>query len=237
MINYTDSSLDVLTARFPLVLSNRIAKNHPMYIEENGLMRLEKKDIVAASDMFSRAFYNDPFSRYAFPDLKVRDLKLPYMNQFSMYYGLHYGVAYATSERCEGAAIWIPPGKTGLSIFGFLLSGSLTPIIKMGIGTELKMLPLDRFMDEKHKKLAPFPHWYLALFAVDPPYQKQGYAGKLLRPMLEKFDAENMPCYLETDSEKNYLMYQHFGFEIIDEYVLPKAGIRLWAMLRDKAGK
>jgi hypothetical protein len=37
---------------------------------------------------------------------------------------------------------------------------------------------------------------------------------------------------METDSEKNYLMYRHFGFEIIDEYVLPKADIKLWAMLR-----
>ncbi len=205
-----------------------------MYNESNGLMRLEKPDVEAAANMFSRAFYNDPFSLYAFPDLKERDLKLPYMNQFSLCYGLRYGVAYTTSERYEGGAIWIPPGKVGMSIFGFLLSGSLIPIVKMGIGTELKMLPLDKFMEEKHKKLAPFPHWYLALLGVDPQYQKQGYAGKLLRPMLEKFDADNVPCYLETDSEKNYLMYQHFGFEIIDEFVLPKAGISLWAMLRKK---
>lgn len=208
-----------------------------MYIEENGLMRLEKSDIGAAADMFSRAFYNDPFSRYAFPDLKERDLKLPYMNQFSLYYGLRYGVAYTPSEKYEGGAIWIPPGKVGMSIFGFLLSGCLTPVIKMGLKTEMKMLPLDNFMEAKHKKLVPFPHWYLALLGVDPEYQKQGYASKLLYPMLEKFDKENMPCYLETDSEKNYLMYQYFGFEIIDEFVLPKAGIRLWAMLRNKADK
>lgn len=203
-----------------------------MYYEENGLMRLEKSDVEAAADMFSRAFYNDPFSLYAFPDERVRDVKLPYMNQFSLYYGLRYGLAYTTSERCEGGAIWMPPGKATLSILGFLLSGGITPIIKMGLKTELKMLPLDKFMEQKHRKLVPYPHWYLALLGVDPQYQKQGYAGKLLRPMLEKLDNENMPCYLETSSEKNCLMYRHFGFEIIDEYVLPKADIKLWAMLR-----
>ena len=196
-------------------------------------MRLEKADIKAASHMYSRAFYNDPFSIYAFPDTKVRDLKLPYMNELSLCYGLRYGLAYTPSEKVEGGAIWMPPGKTGMSLFGFLLSGCLSPIIKMGLKTELKMMPLDKFMEEQHKKLVPYPHWYLALLAVDPQYQKQGYASKLLRPMLDKIDSDNMPCFLETDSEKNYLMYQHFGFEIIDEYVMPKAGIRLWAMLRE----
>lgn len=205
-----------------------------MHSEENGLMRLEKSNVEAATDMFTRAFYNDPFSLYAFPDESERGIRLPYMNRFSLYYGLRYGLAYTTSEKCEGGAIWMPPGKAKLSILGFLLSGGIIPIIKMGLKAELKMLPLDKFMEEKHKKLAPFPHWYLALLGVDPQYQKQGFAGKLMRPMLEKFDHENIPCYLETDSEKNYLMYQHFGFEIIDEFILPKADIRLWAMLRYK---
>ena len=181
-----------------------------MYIESNGLMRLGKADVKAASLMFSHAFYNDPFSLYAFPDIKERDLKLPYMNELSLCYGLRYGLAYTTSERGEGGAIWMPPGKTGMSLFGFLLSGCLSPIIKMGLKTELKMMPLDKFMEEKHKKLVPYPHWYLALLGVDPQYQKQGYASKLLRPMLDKIDSDNMPCFLETDSEKNYLIVSAF---------------------------
>jgi ribosomal protein S18 acetylase RimI-like enzyme len=207
-----------------------------MYSESSGLMRLEKADVKAASLMFTRAFYNDPFSLYAFPDIKERDIKLPYMNEISLCYGLRYGKVYTTSESYEGGAIWMPPGKWTMTISGMLLAGCLSPVIKMGLKTELKMMPLDKFMEYKHKKLAPFPHWYLALLGVEPQYQKQGYASKLLRPMLEKFDSDNTPCFLETDSEKNYLMYQHFGFEIIDEYVLPEAGIRLWAMLRGKAG-
>jgi ribosomal protein S18 acetylase RimI-like enzyme len=156
------------------------------------------------------------------------------MNEISIRYGLRYGQVYTTSERLEGIAVWVPPGKWTMTLHGLLLSGTLNPIIKMGLKTELKMMPLDKFMEDKHRELAPFPHWYLALLGVDPQYHKQGYASKLLRPMLDKIDSDNMPCFLETASEKNYLMYQHFGFEIIDEYVLPKAGIRLWAMMRDK---
>jgi ribosomal protein S18 acetylase RimI-like enzyme len=205
-----------------------------MNSECHGIVKLDKTAVIPASQTLARAFYNDPFSLYAFPVLKERDLKLPYMNEISVRYGLRYGQVYTTSERLEGIAVWVPPGKWAMTLHGLLLSGTLNPIIKMGLKTELKMMPLDKFMEDKHRELAPFPHWYLALLGVDPQYQKQGYASKLLRPMLDKIDSDNMPCFLETDSEKNYLMYQHFGFEIIDEYVLPKAGIRLWAMLRDK---
>ena len=207
-----------------------------MNIEENGLMRLEKADVKAASLMFTRAFYNDPFSLYAFPDDKERNSKLIYMNEMSLRYALRYGMAYTTSGRYEGGAIWMPPGKWEMSIPGILLSGALSSIIKMGLKAELKMMPLDKFMEEKHKELVPFPHWYLALLGVDPQYQKQGYASLLLRGMLDQIDKQELPAYLETDSEKNYLMYQHFGFKIIDEFVLLNTGIRLWAMLRGKAG-
>jgi len=206
-----------------------------MDIEPEGIIRLDKADLKRVSQMFTRAFYNDPFSLYAFPDIKERDSKLIYMIEMSLRYGLRYGMVYAPSARIEGGAIWMPPGKWAMTISGILLSGALSSIIRMGLKAELKMMPIDKFMEEKHKKLAPFPHWYLALLGGDPQYQKQGYASKLLRGMLDEIDKQGLPAYLETDSEKNYLMYQHFGFKIIDELILPKAGIRLWSMLREKA--
>jgi ribosomal protein S18 acetylase RimI-like enzyme len=202
-----------------------------------GITRLNKTTVREASKMLARAFYEDPFSLYAFPDKKEREIRLPYMNEISIRYGLRYGEVYTTSEKLEGIAVWMPPGKWVMSLCGLLLSGSLTPIIRMGLKAELKMMPLDRYMEDKHKKLAPFPHWYLALLGVDPQYQKQGYAGKLLRGMFEKIDSDGLPCYLETETRRNVEMYRHFGFNILYEYVLPTSDIRIWAMLRNKAGK
>lgn len=201
------------------------------------IIRLNKTAAREASQTLARAFYEDPFSLYAFPDIKEREIRLPYMNEISIRYGLRYGEVYTTSEKLEGVAVWMLPGKWMMSTGGLLLSGTLNPIIRMGLKAELKMMPLDKIMEDKHKKLAPFPHWYLALLGVDPQYQKQGYAGKLLRKMFEKIDSDGLPCYLETETERNVEMYQHFGFKIIDEYILTTAGIRIWAMLRDRAGK
>jgi hypothetical protein len=130
-----------------------------MDIIPKGLVRLDKRNMEKASQMFTRAFYNDPFSLYAFPDTKERDSRLIYMNEMSLRYGMRYGMVYAPSERIEGGAIWMPPGKATLSILGFLLSGGITPIIKMGLKTELKMLPLDKFMEQKPRNMDPTPHW------------------------------------------------------------------------------
>ena len=50
--------------------------------------------------------------------------------------------------------------------------------------------------------------------------------------MLSNIDEEGLPCYLETEGEKNVSMYQHFGFEVVDEFVVPNTQDKLVAMLR-----
>ena len=50
--------------------------------------------------------------------------------------------------------------------------------------------------------------------------------------MLSYIDEENLPCYLETDGEKNVSMYQHFGFAVVDEFVVPGTKDKVVAMLR-----
>ena len=87
-------------------------------------------------------------------------------------------------------------------------------------------------MERKHKKLAPGSHWYLAVLAVDPKHQGKRYASKLLNEMLSHIDKEALPCYLETEGEKNVAIYQHFGFEVVDEFVVPNTTDKLIAMLR-----
>jgi ribosomal protein S18 acetylase RimI-like enzyme len=70
---------------------------------------------------------------------------------------------------------------------------------------------------------------------VDPAYQGKGYASRLLKPMLARIDRENMPCYLDTEEEKNVSIYQHFGFKVLEEVKIPSTDIILRAMLREKS--
>ena len=69
------------------------------------------------------------------------------------------------------------------------------------------------------------PHWYLPFIGVDPVRQGQGIGAALLRPILEKCDAERLPAYLESSNPRNRPLYQRHGFEMVgscDELVLAR---------------
>ena len=89
-----------------------------------------------------------------------------------------------------------------------------------------------RFVDTLHRKLVPYPHWYLQIIGVDPAYQGLGFSSRLLRPMLARIDRERMPCYLETEVVRNVTIYRRFGFEVVSEDKLPGTEVATFAMLR-----
>jgi ribosomal protein S18 acetylase RimI-like enzyme len=72
---------------------------------------------------------------------------------------------------------------------------------------------------------------------VDHKFQGNGYASKLLRPMLKRLDEEVVPCYLETLEKHNVGLYEHFGFKVVDESNVPGTDLTNWAMLRGKSLK
>jgi hypothetical protein len=51
--------------------------------------------------------------------------------------------------------------------------------------------------------------------------------------MLKDTDEEGLPCYLETEGENNVSMYKHFGFKVVDEFIVPNTNVELTAMLRE----
>ena len=54
--------------------------------------------------------------------------------------------------------------------------------------------------------------------------------------MFARIDREHLSCYLETLTEKNVPIYQHFGFKVAEESTIPSTDITIWAMLREKSG-
>ena len=99
------------------------------------------------------------------------------------------------------------------------------------------MRRLGEHVDSVHQRLAPFKHWFLQAIGVAPQIQGEGYAGKLLRPMLARMDEEGIPCYLETLEEQNVPLYEHFGFEVIEKSNVPETSLTNWAMLRETSKK
>ena len=90
-----------------------------------------------------------------------------------------------------------------------------------------------RTVDQFHRRTALGKHLYLSTLGVEPSRQGLGLGSALIRPMLERADAEGLPCYLETFQPRNVPLYQKHGFKITIEEVEPNSGVRGWAFLRE----
>ncbi len=94
------------------------------------------------------------------------------------------------------------------------------------------MTKVGEFSSTRRKKYATTPYMYLGSFAVDPEMQSQGFASKLIRPMLAHLDESKLHCYLEAQSESNVSLYEHYGFEVLAEGVVPDTNFSHWDMVR-----
>jgi GNAT superfamily N-acetyltransferase len=201
--------------------------------QTGGLLRLTVKERDAGAAVLGRAFAGYDVFWYYFPDEKERLAAATAISFISVSVCLKYGEVYATSKKFEGVATWLPPGQ---SPFGARqVMRSVPPSVLNRFRSETSgFRAYARHIDGLHRKLVPYPHWYLDMIGVDPPRQGQGFSSLLLRPVLERLDRERIPCYLETNVEKNVGIYRRFGFDVIVEDKMPVTGLVTWAMVRGR---
>lgn len=161
---------------------------------------------------------------------------MPYILETFVRYGVSYGEVYATSPDMEGVAVWWPPQPTMVVPWRMVRSGMLSVLPKWRKNPVARLLLVTYHMSGIHRHHAPSRYWLLHIIGVAPDFQGKGYADTLLRPMLVRIDEEQLPCYLDTEDEKNVPLYQHYGFKVLEEATIPRAEITLWAMLREKSG-
>lgn len=196
------------------------------------LLRLSLKEREAGAAVLGRAFAEYDLLRYYFPDETQRRAVAGTFCFIGLSVCLKYGEAYATSEKLEGVAAWLPPGKARFGVWQIIRSVPLPILFRFGRQGAGRLQAYGRFVDSLHRRLVPYPHWYLQVIGVDPAYQGQGFSSRLVRPVLERIDRERMPSFLETNTEKNATIYRRFGFEVISEDKLPGTEVTSFAMLR-----
>lgn len=197
----------------------------------NSLYRLTKSSVRRASEIAAKAFFEagDFSSLSSDPSNRMKYL-IKTMNMVCRY-SLNFGEVYATSQNLEGIAAWLPYNKVKISNWQYIRFGMLPVIIGVGKEIRKELLLYDKLCKKKHKEYADFPHWYLYNLAVDPKHQGKGWTSVLLNPMLARADKEKLPCYLETN-ERNVALYEHFGFEVIEQISLPEFDNDIWLMMR-----
>jgi ribosomal protein S18 acetylase RimI-like enzyme len=80
----------------------------------------------------------------------------------------------------------------------------------------------------------PGTGWYLFILGVEPSVQRRGLGGALMRPVLERADAELAVCYLETENERNVPFYLKHGFDlVVNGEEAGHSGVRFWTFRRN----
>lgn len=52
---------------------------------------------------------------------------------------------------------------------------------------------------------------------MEPTLQGQGLGSALLQAIANELDASGIACLLETANERNVVLYERFGFEVVDQ--------------------
>jgi ribosomal protein S18 acetylase RimI-like enzyme len=191
---------------------------------------IRRSNFPVAVSGAARAFEENPSMRWTFRDDSVRHRRLE--RGFSFYFDriwLERGECY-TVNGVPSAAVWSPPGRWRLPIS--LQLRLLPGIVRFARGDAARLL---RFLSIIERKHPHDEHWYLQLLAVDPDFQGRGFGSHLMGPVLDCCDRDRMPAYLETDTERNVILYRRHGFEVSEEFRLDGDGPTVWLMWREPA--
>lgn len=197
----------------------------------NGIYRIKTKDLAKCAEVAANAFIDDESSKF------LLDSKLNYKSLYEFYlviYNALYNKMYmfSESENIDSFIIIAPVKNSELSLWDFIQAGGLKLIFLNGLDFVLRSLKYENNCIKIRKKFVSSDDWYIFQFGVTPAKQGIGLGSKIMKPILNWFDSENIACYLETQKDVNVDIYNHFGFVLKSIDTLPNKNIKQFAMLR-----
>jgi len=198
--------------------------------------RLTFRDAFRAGEAMADAFVDDPVWCKLFEGESNLSRKYQAFFEVPIRLCLKYGNVYATSANFEGIIACVPGRFSDITFWRFLRSGAFGCGMRMGATASKRMADLRVLSADRAKNSAGNPYMYLLLLGVRVVHQGKGLGGSLLRALMADCDAQNLPIFLETETEENVKMYEHFGFRLIQKITLEKLGLPMWEMVREAQG-
>jgi GNAT superfamily N-acetyltransferase len=199
------------------------------------LHEVRAEDVPQAGAMLAAAFEPDPIWSEVFAGVPIERMAVWFRGP--MLYCRTFGRAYATSDRFEGAAGIVPGEFAVMNMRRAMRAGtwkmgfSMGPQLMMRAPRMMRVFaPLDA---DRQEHMGDRAFDYLMIVGVAPEHQHKGHGGTLIRALIEDSDRTGVPIYLETETEGNQRMYEHFGFETLRQIELPVVGLPMWEMLRE----
>lgn len=194
---------------------------------------LASDQIAAAGAVLARGFHDDALTVHMIPDAAARAYALPTHFTAFVRLGYLFGEVFSTPGESRGAAVWFAPGRWELGSAELDRAGVTALASALPDGAFAQFENVTGHLELLHKRDVPSDHWYLALLGVDTPWQGKGVGAALMCPVLDRANADGLPCYLETVQPRNVSFYEHHGFQVVVEDVEPSSGLRFWTFRRD----
>lgn len=150
------------------------------------------------------AFHADPVFGWLMPDEATRPARLRRFFAQELRHVLARGGVW-TSDELAGAALALPPGA-------WRTPPRLAMLQARAFGIHLpRAAGLLAAIEWRHIRA---PHYYFPYIGVAPEAQGRGLGSSVMRPTLDRCDAEGVPAYLEASSERNAALYERLGFAV-----------------------
>ena len=217
--------MDKLVRKIELPLAKRVIEKAGLYVvPDNRIKELAQVAADAYRDYpLHNWFLGGKYDEYV--SEKIMEISLRTMSDDA--------VIYADSEELNGFAVWLPLGYEGTKVLPFMTNGGLKFIFHSGLRIIGRMITYETYAMNLKKEFTENVDWYLYNLSVKKSAQGKGIASKLLKPMLEFCDRENIVTYLETNKVTNVSIYEHFGFELSKQELIPKSSVMHYAMVRN----
>jgi ribosomal protein S18 acetylase RimI-like enzyme len=192
-------------------------------------VRLARADERAAmANTLAAAFYDDPAIEWLLPDEATRlETARRGFDLFLRRLWLQHEQVYVAGDDVAAVCVWEPPGAW-----------------KVGLGAQLALLPamlgvygrrLPRVLGALtaiERNHPTEPHEYLAFVGVAPERQGRGIGSMVMKPILDRCEAEGLPAYLEASSVRSRALYERHGFSVTEEVTIGKGAPPVWRMWR-----
>jgi GNAT superfamily N-acetyltransferase len=180
-------------------------------------------DRAAVVSPIVAAFADEPTVHWLFPDPDT------FQANATAFFG------YLFDRRVEAAEVWCRPG-VGASLWeppGGLDDGGDEHLARAaGVLPSAALDRMHLYHEVLDGRMPADPAWYLGVLAVHPSHQGTGLGRRLFDPVRIRADRDGVPIVLETAVEDNVGLYEYLGFRLLDTFVVPERGPRVWIMHR-----
>jgi ribosomal protein S18 acetylase RimI-like enzyme len=199
------------------------------------LHEVRDEDLREAGSTLARAFEHDPVWSKVFAGVPLE--KMAVWFQGPILYGREFGRVYATSSKLEGVVATVPGEYAQMTMRRTMQAGTTRMVLRMGprlLMRAPRMMRMFAPLDSDRKQHMEGREFrYVMIVGVDPGHQRRGHGSTLIRALIEESDRTGRPLYLETETEDNKQMYEHYGFEVLKQITLPGIDLPMWEMLRE----